>query len=145
MSTRIMQENLDQFLQMAAQDLELQEKLKAASDRDAYISLVVELGKEKGFTSDLVEATLETAEKEAEENDEPVKRLSEQELFAVAGGLSTRNNCVFTARTCQANTYACANNPFCNPDARRRLRSETRQVSNAIQKAQLKAISKYFY
>jgi hypothetical protein len=48
MSTRIMQKNLDQFLQMAAQDLELQEKLKAASDRDAYISLVVELGKEKG-------------------------------------------------------------------------------------------------
>jgi hypothetical protein len=72
-----------------------------------------------------VEATLETAEKEIAENDEPVKRLSEQELFAVAGGREPQRTsggpCQFTAQTCQANTYACANNPFCNPDARRRL------------------------
>lgn len=88
MSERIVQENLEQFLQMAAQDLELQEKLKAASDRDAYVSLVVELGKEKGynFTSDRVEAALDTSAKKVAENDELVMQLSEQELVSVAGG-----------------------------------------------------------
>ncbi|NJO95059.1 MAG: Nif11 family protein [Pleurocapsa sp. CRU_1_2] len=87
MSEQEMQKNLEQFLQMAAQDLELQSKLKAASDRNAYIISVVELGKEKGysFTSDSVEAALNTAEKEAAENDKSVFKLSDRELASVAG------------------------------------------------------------
>ena len=90
MSEQEMQKNLEQFLQMAAQDLELQEKLKAASDRNAYISSVVKLGKEKGysFTSDSVEAALNTSEKEAAENDDSVSQLSDRELASVAGGFT---------------------------------------------------------
>jgi predicted ribosomally synthesized peptide with nif11-like leader len=88
MSTRIMQENLDQFLQMVAQDLELQEKLKDTFDRDAYISSVVKLGNEKGysFSNNEVVAALEAAVQEANGNDVSVSRLSEHELEAVAGG-----------------------------------------------------------
>jgi predicted ribosomally synthesized peptide with nif11-like leader len=88
MDEKIMQESLKQFLQMASQDQELQEKLKAASNREAYISLIVELGKEKGysFTSSQVVTALDAAESEAAKNDEEASTLSEEELASVAGG-----------------------------------------------------------
>lgn len=88
MDEKIMQESLKQFLQMASQDQELQEKLKAASNREAYISLIVELGKEKGysFTSSQVVTALNAAESEAAKNDEEASTLSEKELASVAGG-----------------------------------------------------------
>lgn len=88
MNDKMMQESLQQFFQMVSQDLELQEKLKATNDREAYISLVVELGKEKGysFTRSQVVAVLDAAELEAASNDDEASQLSEQELAAIAGG-----------------------------------------------------------
>jgi predicted ribosomally synthesized peptide with nif11-like leader len=141
MSERIMRENLEQFLQMASQDLELQEKLKAASDRDAYISSVVELGKEKGysFNSDSVEAALDAASKKAAEHDVSVSQLSDRELASVAGGglfgslrrifsnstvdCETKLNCFSAAITCTADTVNPVNptlNPFQCPLDRKR-------------------------
>ncbi|BBD63710.1 hypothetical protein NIES4072_26340 [Nostoc commune NIES-4072] len=88
MAEKMMQESIQQFFQMASQDQELQSKLKAAPNREAYISLVVELGKEKGysFTSAQVGSALDTAAKEAVENGEEASQLLEEELDAVAGG-----------------------------------------------------------
>lgn len=97
MDEKMMQESLKQFFQMASQDLELQEKLKAANDREAYIRLIVELGKEKGysFTSSQVVSALDAAAKEAAENGEEasqlLSQLLEEELDAVAGGSAPCN------------------------------------------------------
>ena len=109
--TIMSQENIQQFLQMASQDQELQSKLKAANDREAYIRLVVELGKEKGynFTSPQVATALDAAAKKAGENGEQASALSQEELSAVAGGVApapapttTREKCpnVTKTRTC---------------------------------------------
>lgn len=129
MSEQKMKGNLEQFLQMAAQDPELQKKLKAASDRDAYVRSVVKLGKEKGyeFTSDRVETVLDNAVREAGSNEESVVRLSEAELMSVAGGRDPQ------PEWSQQQTCPAANNPFCNPDARRRRRKRKRRraLSNA--------------
>ena len=88
MDEKMKHESLEQFFQMVSQDLELQEKLKAANTREAYIRLIVELGKEKGysFTSDFVATALDAAESEAAENGESASQLSEEDLGAVAGG-----------------------------------------------------------
>ncbi len=116
MSEKMMQGSLEQFFQMASQDLELQEKLKAANDREAYIRLVVELGKEKGysFTSSQVVTALDKAAKEAAENGEEASQLSEQELEAVAGGgvgellmkgvKNLAENMVTNLRSCEKST-----------------------------------------
>jgi uncharacterized protein YpbB len=112
MSEKIMQENLEQFFKMAAQDLELQEKLKAASDDKAYISLVVELGKEKGygFTSDQVATALETAARKAAESAVSVTQLLEQEVESVvAGGLPLHWN-----RKKNRIGTSTRSNPFCD-------------------------------
>lgn len=89
MDEKMMQKSLKQFFQIASQNQELQEKLKAAPNREAYISLVVELGKEKGysFTSDQVVSELDAAAKEAAENGDLASQLLEEELDAVAGGV----------------------------------------------------------
>lgn len=83
-----MKKSLEQFFQTASQDQQLQEKLKAAPNREAYISSVVGLGKEKGysFTIDEVATALEVAAKKAGENGEETSVLSEEQLNAVAGG-----------------------------------------------------------
>lgn len=88
MDEKMMKETLKEFFQIASQDLELQSKLKATNDREAYIHLVVELGKEKGynFTSSQVVTALDTAEAQAGENGDLASQLSESELDAVAGG-----------------------------------------------------------
>jgi predicted ribosomally synthesized peptide with nif11-like leader len=130
MSEGKMQENLEQFFQMAAQDLELHGKLKAASDRDAYISSVVELGKEKGysFNKNEVVAALKAAVQEAEENDVSVSRLSEQELEAVAGGRDTsRNTMACWSQNCHTQI-----GPFCQDDNRRRKLQGNRRVSKGV-------------
>ena len=88
MNEKMMQESLNQFLQMASQDQELQSKLKAAPNREAYISSCVELGKEKGysFTSNQVAIALDTATVEAAKNPMAKDELLEKELDVVAGG-----------------------------------------------------------
>lgn len=93
MDNKLMEESLEQFFQMSSQDLELQEKLKAAPDREAYIRSIVELGKEKGysFTSDQVATALDAAESEAASSGESASELSEEQLNAVAGGGSCTN------------------------------------------------------
>ncbi len=81
------QENLDHFYQIAAQDQELQEKLKAAIDSEAFVKLVVELGEEKGYkftTQELKRAIIEAEEKKGTEA--LWQEFNERELEVVAGG-----------------------------------------------------------
>ena len=105
MNEKMMQESLEQFFQMASQDQELQEKLKAVNDREAYIRLVVELGKEKGynFTRSQVVTALDAAAKKAAKNAEEASELSEEQLAAVAGGgnnpSTTREQCPNVTKT----------------------------------------------
>jgi predicted ribosomally synthesized peptide with nif11-like leader len=81
------QENLNQFYQIAAQDQELHEKLKAAIDPEAFAELVVELGEEKGysFTTQEVERAIIEA-KEKKDTEALWQELNERELEVVAGG-----------------------------------------------------------
>ena len=78
-------ESLDQFILLASQDQELQEKLKAAKDPEAMIRSAVEQGKEKGysFTSDEMAERLYDVTRS---NDSEFRSLEEEELEAVAGG-----------------------------------------------------------
>lgn len=88
MAKKMMHESIQQFFQMASQDQELQEKLKAAPNHEAYINLVVEQGNEKGysFTSDQVVSALNTATSAEKGKDAYSGELDESELEAVAGG-----------------------------------------------------------
>lgn len=96
------QESIQQFFQMVSQNQELQERLKAASDREAYIRSCVELGKEKGynFTRSEVVTALDAAESQAAENGEQASALSESELNAVAGGIGSHPKPTTTRATC---------------------------------------------
>jgi predicted ribosomally synthesized peptide with nif11-like leader len=79
--------NLEYFNQVVAQDQELQEKLKAAIDPETFVKLVVDLGKEKGysFTTQEVEKTIIEAE-EKKDTEALWQELNERELEVVAGG-----------------------------------------------------------
>lgn len=82
--------NLEQFYQIAAHDQELQEKLKAAIDPEAFAKFIVEIGEAKGyiFTTKEVEAAIQEAE--AKEDQEGLwQELEERELEAVVGGIAT--------------------------------------------------------
>ena len=109
MDEKMTKESLKQFFQMASQDQELQEKLKAAPNREAYISLVVELGKEKGysFTRAQVMTALDAAESEAAENGKLGSQLSEKELETVAGGLIDEIVDVMSSEETQGWTMCC--------------------------------------
>lgn len=67
-----------QFYQLLEQDKTLQQRLTAAYHRDMAIALLIQLGKEKGysFTASDIEEAIASARRE----------LSESELEAVAGG-----------------------------------------------------------
>ena len=84
MNQKTMTKELKQFFQIASQDQQMQGKLKAAPNREAYLNSCVELGREKGFsfTSDEVATALNGAKKTKAAKNE----LSEKELNTVAGG-----------------------------------------------------------
>ena len=100
--TIMSQESVQQFFQMVSQDQELQSRLKATNDREAYIRSCVELGKEKGysFTSLQVATALDAAAKKVAENGEQASALSQEELSAVAGGGGTHPHPTTTRATC---------------------------------------------
>ena len=52
--------NLEHFRQLVLQDTKLQQRLRDTPDSDAFMSLLIELGQEKGygFTTDTVQAAL---------------------------------------------------------------------------------------
>lgn len=96
LSVGVIDENLEQFYQMAAQDQELLQKLKAVKDRETFVKLVCDLGEEKGyeFTKEQVEAaTIEAQRRRL--GAELWSDLSEEQLEAVAGGWPR-----FTLPTC---------------------------------------------
>lgn len=93
------QESLQLFIQSASQNLDLQQKLKAATllsttDHEAALCSIVEIGKEFGYSF--------TREEVAERLDitatpsDPSMELSDWELEAVAGGAATNVSCNMT-------------------------------------------------
>jgi predicted ribosomally synthesized peptide with nif11-like leader len=90
-------QNLAQFYELAAQDQQMLQQLKAVTDSETFAKLVVELGAQKGykFTEEQVKAaTLEAQRKRLEDD---WSELSEEELEAVAGGCIrfTKPSCGF--------------------------------------------------
>jgi predicted ribosomally synthesized peptide with nif11-like leader len=58
-------ENLDNFRELVLQDLSLQEKLRDIADRTVFLSIVVQLGAQSGysFTAQEVEAALRASQR----------------------------------------------------------------------------------
>jgi predicted ribosomally synthesized peptide with nif11-like leader len=79
--------NLEKFLELASQDAQMKSRLKLAPNQNAFVELLVGLGKQKGFeftASDVKGALAHVATPSAE--------LSDAELEAVAGGGGDDNN-----------------------------------------------------
>ena len=89
------EEQLKAFLEKVKADTSLQEKLNAAADSDAVLSIA----KEAGFIISADDLTMAQSE------------ISEQELEGVAGGSSINNTCNTLWCGCPRNTRT---DPGCN-------------------------------
>ncbi len=76
-------DQIEQFQQQIAQDQTLQARIAAINTRDDLIRLVLEIGKEQGytFTDDEVQHLVDELS-----GGEAVEELTEDELESVAGG-----------------------------------------------------------
>ena len=87
-----MKRGFEQFLQLAGDNAQVGNQLKAAADEKTFVDLALVLGRENGFefsASDVRSALSALAPRSSE--------LSEAELDAVAGGDGTTNLSAFAA------------------------------------------------
>jgi predicted ribosomally synthesized peptide with nif11-like leader len=78
------EKSLNDFYKAAQSDTALQQKLKQAPDKDSYLNLIVQSGKEKGydFTRQEVQSAIEGINAKR-------GQLSDKQLESVAGGRVT--------------------------------------------------------
>lgn len=119
------QESLEEFIQLASQDPQLQQKLKAACDQattdsEAALRSIVEIGKEFGysFTSKEVAERLDNTATPSD----PSMELSDWELEAVVGGgkanqAATQVLCGNTESCKDTNKWICTQPSFCTSGA----------------------------
>lgn len=79
--------NLEQFYRELLKDRALQERLKALNDTNSIVALVVEAGKEKGYSFTIEEVQEDMAEINMSR---PQQELSDEQLEAIAGGTQQR-------------------------------------------------------
>jgi predicted ribosomally synthesized peptide with nif11-like leader len=98
------QSNVEQFIQLAAKDANLQEQLKSSTSMQNFQTKMVELGKQKGlsFAQDDVASYMQ-AQAAKTTGRSPSEKLTEEELETVGGG-TTPACLVFTAATVNAGT-----------------------------------------
>jgi predicted ribosomally synthesized peptide with nif11-like leader len=79
--------NIEQFIQLAAQDAALQEQLKSATSMQDFQTQMVDLGKQKGciFAPEDVASYMQTQATQTTGRS-PGEKLTEEELETVAGG-----------------------------------------------------------
>jgi predicted DsbA family dithiol-disulfide isomerase len=96
--------NVEQFIQQAAQDKDLQEQLKSSSSMQDFQTKMVDLGKQKGlsFAQDAVASYMQ-AQAAKTTGRSPDEKLTEEELETVGGG-TTPACFIFTAATVNAGT-----------------------------------------
>jgi predicted ribosomally synthesized peptide with nif11-like leader len=83
------QANVEQFIQLTAQDTSLQEQLKSATSFEDFKIKMVDLGKQKGlsFAQDEVASYIQT-QADQTTGRSPDEKLTEAELETVGGGLT---------------------------------------------------------
>jgi predicted ribosomally synthesized peptide with nif11-like leader len=98
------QANVEQFIQLAAKDANLQEQLKSSNSMQNFQTKMVELGKQKGcvFAQDDVASYMQ-AQAAKTTGRSPSEKLTEEELETVGGG-TTPACFIFTAATVNAGT-----------------------------------------
>ena len=84
--------NLEQLRQEVAQDSALQERLNQAKDNESLITLVTEVGQEKGYSF-----TRQEAEEYINEMNNSQQEISEEQLEAIAGGAAKTDSWVDVA------------------------------------------------
>lgn len=81
------QANVEQFIQLAAQDAALQEQLKSSTSMQDFQTKMVDLGKQKGLIFGEEDVALYTQAQVAQTTGRsPSEKLTEEELETVAGG-----------------------------------------------------------
>jgi hypothetical protein len=98
------QANVEQFIQLAAKDANLQEQLKSSNSMQNFQTKMVELGKQKGcvFAQDDVASYMQSQAAKTTGRS-PSEKLTEEELETVGGG-TTPACFIFTAATVNAGT-----------------------------------------
>jgi predicted ribosomally synthesized peptide with nif11-like leader len=101
------QANVEQFIQLAAQDTTLQEQLKSSTSMPDFQTRMVDLGKQKGliFTQDDVASYMQSQAAQTTGRS-PNEKLTEEELETVGGGtavnsLATIHSCIGACLTVQ--------------------------------------------
>jgi predicted ribosomally synthesized peptide with nif11-like leader len=81
------EKSLNDFYKATQSDAALQQKLKAAPDKDSYLNLIVQSGKERGydFTRQDVVSAFEASNAKRTGGS---KELDDQQLESVAGGFA---------------------------------------------------------
>jgi predicted ribosomally synthesized peptide with nif11-like leader len=104
------QANVEQFIQLTAQDTTLQEQLKSATSLEDFQTRMVDLGKQKGliFTQEDVASYVQAQAAQAIGRS-PDEKLTEAELETVGGGTATpfgvTHSCAGICTTVMPPTY----------------------------------------